>query len=184
MKVTRYNARESERNRELDGLPLASFRARAGALAVDFVIAGLAFMLIIYPIALLLVQNGVIETHGDVNLRLNFFSNWYSVVWLVLYFGFTTYVGKGQTLGKKLFRIRVMSVVHERLGFWHSVERALGYGASALEFGFGFFQYFLDSNRRTVHDRIAETIVVSLRESSRPASESDGSGGQPVEQGG
>ncbi len=29
-----------------------------------------------------------------------------------------------------------------------------------LKFGFGFFQYFIHSNRRTVHDRIAETIVI------------------------
>jgi uncharacterized RDD family membrane protein YckC len=36
----------------------------------------------------------------------------------------------------------------------------LGYGASALEAGFGFFQYFLQPNRACVHDRIAETIVV------------------------
>ena len=59
--------------------------------------------------------------------------------------------------------IRVVSVVHEKIGFWHAVERALGYGASFLEFGFGFLQYFIDPNRRTVHDRIAETIVIQDR---------------------
>ena len=69
----------------------------------------------------------------------------------------------GQTLGKRLMGIRVVSVVHEKIGFWHSVERALGYGASFLEFGFGFLQYFIDPNRRTVHDRIAETIVIQDR---------------------
>jgi uncharacterized RDD family membrane protein YckC len=46
------------------------------------------------------------------------------------------------------------------LTLWQSVERALGYGASFLEGGFGFVQYFFAPNRRTVHDRIAETIVV------------------------
>jgi len=55
----------------------------------------------------------------------------------------------------------VVSLVHERLGFWQALERALGYGASALEFGFGFVQYFIHPNRRTLHDRIAETIVVA-----------------------
>ena len=44
-----------------------------------------------------------------------------------------------------------------------SDKRALGYGASALEFGFGFIQYFIHPNRRTVHDRIAETIVVKKK---------------------
>jgi hypothetical protein len=46
------------------------------------------------------------------------------------------------------------------MSLWHSFERALGYGASALEFGFGFVQYFIHPNRRTVHDRMAETIVI------------------------
>ena len=54
--------------------------------------------------------------------------------------------------------IRVISIVHHRMGLWHSIERALGYGASALEFG--FVQYFIHPNRRTVHDRMAETIVI------------------------
>ena len=174
MKVTRYNAAETERSRELHGQPLASFAARAGALATDFVLAGVCFMVIVYPVAVMLMQSGVIETHGDVVLRLNFFRNWYSVVWLVLYFGLTTYRGKGQTPGKKLFGIRVVSVVHTHLGLWHSLERALGYGASALEFGFGFFQYFLDPNRRTVHDRIAETIVIRTRLSKDTADASSG----------
>jgi uncharacterized RDD family membrane protein YckC len=95
------------------------------------------------------------------NYRFTFFGNWWSLVWLTLYFGLATYIGRGKTPGKWLMRIRVVSLVHERLSFWHAVERALGYGASALEFGFGFVQYFMHPNRRTVHDRIAETIVVS-----------------------
>ena len=56
-----------------------------------------------------------------------------------------------------------MEGTNERLSLWHSIERALGYAASALEFGFGFMQYFVHPNRRTVHDRIAETIVVDDR---------------------
>ena len=87
-------------------------------------------------------------------------SNWYSLVCIVLYFCLATYFGNGKTLGKLFLRIRVVSLVHERMSLWHSFERALGYGASALEGGFGFFQYFIHPNKRTVHDRIAETIVV------------------------
>jgi uncharacterized RDD family membrane protein YckC len=83
------------------------------------------------------------------------------VIILVLYAGLTTYFGHGQTLGKRLLRIRVVSLTHHRLSFWHSVERALGYGASAAELGFGFYQYFIHPNRQTTHDRIAETIVVA-----------------------
>ena len=54
-------------------------------------------------------------------------------------------------------------LVHERISLWHCIERALGYAASSLELGFGFLQYFIHPNAQTVHDRIAETIVVSER---------------------
>jgi len=60
-------------------------------------------------------------------------------------------------------RIRIVATNHEHLSLWHSIERSLGYYASSLEFGFGFLQYFIDYNRRTVHDRIAETIVVKIK---------------------
>jgi uncharacterized RDD family membrane protein YckC len=61
-------------------------------------------------------------------------------------------------------RIRVVSLVHHRITFWQAMKRALGYGASILEGGFGFFQYFTNPNRCCVHDRIAETIVVKEKE--------------------
>ena len=77
-----------------------------------------------------------------------------------LYFTLTVFFLNGQTLGKKIFRIRVLSIYHKKLGFWHSVERSLGYVASALEFGLGFLQALWNPNRMTLHDKIAETIVV------------------------
>ena len=69
----------------------------------------------------------------------------------------------GRTVGKRVMGLRVVSTAHERLTLWQCIERALGYGASALEGGFGFIQYFIHPNHRTVHDRIAETIVVTER---------------------
>jgi uncharacterized RDD family membrane protein YckC len=85
---------------------------------------------------------------------------WYNIAWVVAYFGLSTWLSQGRSPGKALLGIRVVSLSHERLSLWHSVERALGYGASMLEFGFGFLQYFIHPNKRTVHDRIADTIVV------------------------
>jgi uncharacterized RDD family membrane protein YckC len=70
-------------------------------------------------------------------------------------------LGQGRTLGKRILGIRVISLVHDRITVWQSMERALGYGASFLEGGFGFIQYFTHPNRCCVHDRIAETIVVN-----------------------
>jgi len=98
----------------------------------------------------------------DTHIHLEFdYHHWYSLLALVLYFGLGTYFGNGQTPGKRLARIRVVSTLHPQLSLWHALERALGYGASALELGFGFLQYFIADNRQTVHDRIAGTIVVT-----------------------
>ena len=59
-------------------------------------------------------------------------------------------------------RIRVVSLTQDRIGTWQALERTLGYGASLLEGGFGFFQYFLYPNHDCAHDRLAETVVISL----------------------
>ena len=187
-----YSAHESDRMQELNGFELASFTRRAIALYLDFVFAGLlvlaiglglwAFQAIRQPgrgaphlqyHALSVSELSQVVRHGEeaapesqpssVNLQLKFFGNWYSVLYLTLFLGLSNYFGNGRTLGKRIVGIRVVSLVHRRLSLWHSVERALGYGASALELGFGFFQYFVHPNRRTVHDRIAETIVVRER---------------------
>ena len=154
---------KTDRQIQLAGVPLASFGRRAAALVTDFLIAGIIFIVATVGGGTLLVRLGLLELEGSVMLNLTFFGNWYSVVWLVAYFTLGIYFGRGRTPGKRLFRIRVVSVVHEHVGLWHSFERALGYGASALEAGFGFLQYFFRKDRRTVHDRIAETIVVSER---------------------
>ena len=160
IKKSNYNGTESHRMRELHGLPLASFKSRAGAFIVDFLITAVVGLPILMFGAYLLERFGFVKE--DLHLIFDF-EHWYSIIPLVAYFSLSVYFGNGKTLGKRLLGIRVVSVVHEKITFWHSVERALGYGASFLEFGFGFLQYFIDSNRRTVHDRIAETIVIQDR---------------------
>jgi uncharacterized RDD family membrane protein YckC len=146
---------------ELSGMELASFASRALAMLIDFAIAGALFLgglMLSFKIANRYTSLGQDNRH--INLELNFFENWYSIVYLVLFFGLSVYLGNGRTLGKRVMGIRVVSLVHHKMSLWHSIERALGYGASALEFGFGFVQYFIHPNRRTVHDRMAETIVI------------------------
>jgi len=155
-----YNGNETDRMRHMHGTPLASFKNRAGAFIVDFIIAAVVCVPVLMLSANLASRLGLVK--GDITLVFDF-EHWYSLIFLVAYFALSTYWGNGSTIGKRLFGIRIVSLVHERMSFWHSLERALGYGASFLEFGFGFVQYFIDANRRTVHDRIAETIVVQER---------------------
>ena len=144
---------------QLKGTPLASFTARAVAFVLDFLAAFLLFLFILIFGAKLLAYLGMISPDTSLNLQFDL-KHWYSFIFLVLYFGLFTYWSNGRTPGKWLMKIRVVSVAHEHLSLWHSIERALGYGASALELGFGFLQYFIHPNKQTLHDRIAETIVI------------------------
>ncbi len=145
---------------DLKGMPLASFTARAAAFVIDFLLAFLLFLAVLIYGSKLLILLGLFHPQSDINLKFDL-QHWYSILFVVLYFGLCTYWGHGQTPGKWLLRIRVVSLTHAHLSLWHALERALGYGASALELGFGFLQYFIHPNKQTVHDRIAETIVVS-----------------------
>lgn len=150
------------RQQALAGARFASFRRRALAFVVDFGLMSLGLGLCLLPEALHL-QGEAGQYNVDFTMDIDPFHGW-SLLSLPLYFGLLTWWGRGQTPGKKWLRIRVVSLAHERLTLWHSVERSLGYGASMLEGGFGFAQYFLHPNRQTVHDRIAETIVIRLED--------------------
>ncbi len=157
-----YNAHETDRMHQVHGARLASFKARAIAFVIDFFAAFVLFVAVFILGARLASSLGLLKIETNVNLEFDL-HHWYSLVFVVLYFGISNYLGNGKTPGKWLMGIRVVSLAHERMSLWHSFERALGYGASALEFGFGFIQYFIHPNRRTVHDRIAETIVIKER---------------------
>jgi len=154
---------------ELEGLPLASFWSRFAAFMIDFTLAALTFAAAGMCGAVLLIKLGWLQDNIHLDFDPFHHEHWESLVYFVLFIGVSNYIGNGATIGKRIMKIRAVSLVHHRLSLWHSFERALGYGASALEAFFGFFQYFIHPNRRTVHDRIAETIVISERaESERP----------------
>jgi uncharacterized RDD family membrane protein YckC len=158
--VRTYDAHETARMLTMHGVRLASFKARAGAFILDFLLAAVVFGGLVLLGSRLAVKLGI--PIGDVHLTFDF-THWYSLIFLVVYFTLLTYFTNGQSLGKRLFGIRVVSLARDRMTLWQSFERSLGYGASSLEFGFGFIQYFVHPNRCTVHDRIAETIVVQDR---------------------
>ena len=154
-----FDPHSTKRAQALAGVPLASFISRLIAFGLDFIIA----LLIYVPLEFLrryLVGQWTHRT-PDFHVHVDFHEIG-DLVMLVLYFGLSIYWSNGFTLGKRLMRIRVVSLVHDRVTLWQAIERALGYGASMLEGGFGFFQYFIHPNRCCVHDRIAETIVVKM----------------------
>jgi uncharacterized RDD family membrane protein YckC len=158
-----YKGHETARMADMDGTPLASFWSRFWAFMIDFMLAALTFVLVAVGVALLFEKLGWMSEGATIYFDPFNHEHWQSLAYFVVFVAASNYIGNGATIGKRIMKIRAVSLVHERLSLWHSIERALGYGASALEAFFGFFQYFIHPNRRTVHDRIAETIVVSER---------------------
>lgn len=176
-------ARETEWMLELDGIPLAGFRRRAIAFAIDWILIIVIMAAVLTGVTfghppltrpadqrdpIVISRTGTNEAEvKTLILKLEKTSKRRvlklidDVVIPVLYFGLLLWQGRGRTPGKRMMKIRVVSVVHRHLSLWHSVERALGYGAAALELGFGFVQYFIHPYRRCVQDRISETIVVT-----------------------
>ena len=148
---------------QLQGVALASFKSRALAFLIDG--------LIIVIIRMLLgASTDPDDSHGKAIQVYSFafnFSTFFSAFVAIAYFAIATYFGKGSTVGKRLMKIRVVSLTHHHMSLWHCIERALGYTASWLEAGFGFFQYFTHPNNQTVHDRIAETIVIKSKSNNR-----------------
>ena len=170
-----FDPHGTARAESLAGTPLASFGQRLAAYAIDIFFVGITYgpamagLRYFFEDYLHLKEEIYQSVH--VNIRLDFHRTtemaW--VVWLILYFGLIAWKTDGLTPGKRLLRIRVVSLTHTRITLWQAVERALGYGASALEGGFGFIQYFIHPNHCCVHDRIAETIVVRDPRAKQPA---------------
>jgi uncharacterized RDD family membrane protein YckC len=146
-------------------MPLATIGTRAAAFLIDFTLVLAMVIAIGLPFAYQQFRSGAAE---HVVVPFEPLHSLWGLIALVLYFGFATYIGHGQTIGKRLLRIRIISLSGSHLTLWQSIERALGYGASALEAGFGFFQALWYHNRQTVHDRIAETIVIKVERAKPP----------------
>ncbi len=80
--------------------------------------------------------------------------------WASLYLTVMLSWWKGQTVGKRLLKIRVLRLDGEPITWWTAFERAGGYAAGIATGLLGFAQVFWDSNRQAIHDRITGTVVV------------------------
>jgi uncharacterized RDD family membrane protein YckC len=157
-----FHAHESVQMRELEGQPLATFPQRILGYVIDLIIA-----VLLWAPSEVLWRLYVLHEH-NVHVVWDFHEPG-NIIFLFLYFGLANYLSNGRTPGKFLARTRAVSLTQPRLGFWQSIERALGYGAAVLEGGLGFLQFFWSDNRMCAQDRLAETIVIDERRRTPPA---------------
>ena len=90
--------------------------------------------------------------------------------WGIVYFSLLPAWWGGQTVGKKLMRLRVLELTGKPMTVMRSLKRYGGYAAGLATGGVGFLQLLWDPNRQALHDKAAHTVVVDLRASAeRPA---------------
>jgi uncharacterized RDD family membrane protein YckC len=152
----RYHAHAGVRAESLNGMLLATFWQRFLGYCVDLLIA----VIIWFP----LEASWRYFVRHETNIHIVWdFHQVGNIIVMMLYWGLANYLGNGRTPGKRVARTQVLSLTSERLGLWQSIERGLGYGAAVLELGLGFLQFFWDPNRMCAQDRLAETIVIDVR---------------------
>ncbi|MBX3059983.1 MAG: RDD family protein [Anaerolineae bacterium] len=149
--------------------------------------AGFATRLIAFATDQLLVIGIIVVVNSIVMLVLSFFqvtvadvfsfsggrstlAQWMRVLFLALglLLNVSFYVGYfiffwmlvGQTPGKMLMGVRVVSVDARPLSFGQAIKRLLGYYLSMLPFFIGFFWILVSDSRQGWHDKIARTYVI------------------------
>jgi len=89
--------------------------------------------------------------------------------WAIAYFSLLPFWWKGQTVGKRLFGLRVVHLAGRSMGVMDSFGRYGGYAAGLATGGLGLLQALWDPNRQAVQDKLAHTVVVDLRGPRAPA---------------
>lgn len=87
--------------------------------------------------------------------------------WAFMYFTFLPYWWKGQTIGKKVFGLRVVELTGRPLTIMNCLGRYGGYAAGMATGMIGFVQVLWDVNRQAIQDKIAHTVVIDLRQPRR-----------------
>jgi uncharacterized RDD family membrane protein YckC len=81
------------------------------------------------------------------------------IVVTMLYF-FLFHAARGQTPGKQLLGLMVLTVYGERPGVGRCLLRTFGYLLSVLPFSLGLLWVGFDREKRALHDWVAGTYVV------------------------
>jgi uncharacterized RDD family membrane protein YckC len=149
----------------------AGFSSRAVAIIIDYAIIALVSAVVIAALAFFLSIPSVQRFTtwlNDVLPGINrlfdgltsppfgaFFFLLFQYVYFVFFFSTT-----GQTVGKAIMGLRVVTIDGQRLGVRRSFIRALCYTLSLAPLGLGFLWVLGEDRRKAWHDKIARTYVL------------------------
>jgi uncharacterized RDD family membrane protein YckC len=150
--------REGVTDSTTSGIRYSSVRRRFVASMVDGIIIGILNMILMLPFASSIAAN---PTNPDLSAILGkmamtmVFSTILSVAYYTFFHGW-----KGATLGKMILKIRVVKADGEPISYVQAFVRYLGYMLSSIILCIGFIMAIFDSEKRSLHDRIAGTRVI------------------------
>jgi uncharacterized RDD family membrane protein YckC len=140
------------------------FFRRSGALLIDIVVLFLFFIALFYSLYVCYRTGLAAHRRGFSLDELRFLIEFFFFVCFIFLGGYFTLLHRmgGQTIGKRVMRLRVVGAEGRAITSRQSVVRALGYLASAF-FGLGFLWVLWGREKRAWHDRLAGTWVVRDR---------------------
>jgi uncharacterized RDD family membrane protein YckC len=147
------------------GLRYASFETRLVAFVLDLIVLFSVFLLFIAVAGLQLLLR---SDFGDADPPDSAF--YLAAIILLIYFFplfplyfLASWVWRGQTVGKMAMAIKVVRRDGHPLGVGTALLRLVGYLFSTLLLFAGFLMIVFDRQRRGLHDRLADTLVVEPR---------------------
>lgn len=82
--------------------------------------------------------------------------------WGAVYFSLLPAWWGGQTVGKKIFGLKVVEITGKPMTVMRCLKRYGGYAAGMATGGLGFGQLLWDANRQGIQDKAAHTVVLDL----------------------
>ncbi len=156
------NINEISRNticNEENSVQYAGFFTRFAAFCLDSFITGLLLLVVRIPM-LVDVLGG---SNGLLSTKVLFeFNGWDIIIYLLtcLYFVTLTYYS-GATIGKRLFKIKVISTDREKLSFIDVLYReTIGRFLCTVTMNMGYILVGIDKEKRGFHDMLSDTRVV------------------------
>lgn len=139
-----------------------AFFKRGLALYFDLFLQGL-FLIILFMAGLAALKNGLAISGSEMGIEdIALMTGPLALATFIINMSYFTFFhwATGQTPGKKLNNLRVVTVNGDTPGLLRSFVRWAGYSVSAMPFMLGFLLALIDGQKQALHDKIAGTYVV------------------------
>lgn len=140
-------------------IPVIGFGRRLAATLIDGVI--LIFLTFVLVVIISMVGLVIDAFNPDDELRLRQIIILSGIILSAIYY-IASWARTGQTVGKTVLGVQVITSHGERLPWGRSIVRYIGYVISGLLLSLGFLWIVFDPKRQGLHDKLAGTYVINV----------------------